>query len=64
MNIHNIQHTTFIGTVSGTVLSTMASIDPSDFLKTMILATIGATTSFILSIGLKWIQRKLLKASK
>lgn len=54
--------TTAIGTVTGTVFTVAATIDSHDYLKTVILAIIGATVSFTMSMLLKWIwnflQRK------
>ena len=54
--------TTAIGTVTGTVFTVAATIDSHDYLKTVILAIIGATVSFTVSMLLKWIwnflQRK------
>jgi uncharacterized membrane protein YgaE (UPF0421/DUF939 family) len=54
--------TTAIGTVTGTVFTVAATIDSHDYMKTVILAIIGATVSFTVSMMLKWIwnflQRK------
>jgi galactitol-specific phosphotransferase system IIC component len=54
--------TTAIGTVTGTVFTVAATIDSHDYMKTVILAMIGATVSFTVSMMLKWIwnflQRK------
>lgn len=54
--------TTAIGTVTGTVFTVAATIDSHDYMKTVILAIIGATVSFTVSMLLKWIwnflQRK------
>lgn len=54
--------TTAIGTVTGTVFTVAATIDSHDYMKTVILAIIGATVSFTVSMILKWIwnflQRK------
>ena len=41
------------GTVGGTVLAIVGVVDPSDMLKTAILAAIGAVVSFIVSAILK-----------
>ena len=48
-------NTTIIGTVSGTILSILATFDIQDIIKTIILAAIGATVSFLVTKGLKWI---------
>jgi hypothetical protein len=54
--------TTAIGTLTGTALTVAATIDSHDYLKTVILAIIGATVSFTVSMLLKWfwnfLQRK------
>jgi uncharacterized membrane protein (UPF0136 family) len=42
-----------IGTVSGTFLSIAPNILSEDIVKTIILAVIGATVSFIVSLALK-----------
>jgi hypothetical protein len=53
------EHSTVIGTASGTVLTVFVTIDSQDYLKTVILAFIGATISFGVTLFLKWIVRKL-----
>jgi len=53
--------TTAIGTVTGTVFTVAATIDSHDYLKTVILALIGATVSFTVSMILKWIWNFLQK---
>lgn len=52
-------NTTIIGTVSGTILSVVAMFDAGDIIKTVIMATIGAGVSFLVSRGLKWIWGKI-----
>jgi len=54
-------NTTIIGTVSGTILSVVAMFDAGDIIKTVIMATIGAVVSFLVSRGLKWIWGRLRK---
>ena len=51
-------HGTAAGTAGGTLLSLIASIQPGDITKTIILATVGAAVSFVVSLGLKWIAKK------
>ncbi|MBK9284383.1 MAG: hypothetical protein IPM51_08685 [Sphingobacteriaceae bacterium] len=48
-----------MGTVSGTALTVLANIGSSDILKTAILAAIGAVVSFSVSVGCKWLVKKL-----
>ncbi|RFC54040.1 hypothetical protein [Brumimicrobium aurantiacum] len=55
---HSNDNTTVIGTVSGTILSILATFDIQDIIKTIILAAIGATVSFIVTKGLKWLWEK------
>jgi len=52
---HSDDNTTLIGTLSGTILSIIATFDLQDIVKTIILATVGAVVSFLVSRGLKWI---------
>ncbi len=54
-------HSTALGTASGTVLTVLATIDMQDILKTVILAMIGATVSFGVTLFLKWVVKKLKK---
>ena len=50
--------TTIIGTVSGTLLSVAVTIDHQDYLKTIVLAAVGAAVSFVITVGLKWLWKK------
>ena len=55
MNVHHpYDSSTVLGTLTGTVFSVVAMIDSHDYLKTVILAVVGATVSFFVSLGLKW----------
>jgi uncharacterized membrane protein (UPF0136 family) len=51
--------TTILGTLTGTVFTVTATIDTQDYIKTMILAVIGATVSFVVSIFLKWLWKRI-----
>lgn len=57
MSIHHPDSTTALGTVTGTVFTVAATIDSQDYMKTVILAIIGATVSFLMSVLLKWIWK-------
>jgi uncharacterized membrane protein (UPF0136 family) len=63
MNPKNMTHhhdsTTALGTLTGTVFTVAATIDTQDYMKTMILAIVGATVSFGVSVFLKWLWNKL-----
>jgi mannitol-specific phosphotransferase system IIBC component len=59
MQTNNHTGGTLAGTAGGTLLSVLASLGPGDVLKTMVLAAIGAITSFFISLLLKWALRKL-----
>lgn len=50
---------TTLGTLTGTVFTVTATIDTQDYIKTMILAVIGATVSFVVSIFLKWLWKRI-----
>jgi len=56
---HHHDSTTALGTVTGTLFTVAATIDSHDYLKTVILALIGATVSFAMSMFLKWIWKFL-----
>lgn len=43
------------GTISGTVLSILPNILSEDIIKTVLLAAVGATVSFTITLLLKWI---------
>ncbi|MEO8760157.1 MAG: hypothetical protein ABI388_03520 [Bacteroidia bacterium] len=58
---HAQQHSTLLGTVSGTVLTVLANIGSADISKTVVLAAVGAAVSFFVSLSLKWIWSKLKK---
>lgn len=51
--------TTTLGTLTGTVFTVTATIDTQDYIKTMILAVIGAAVSFVVSIFLKWLWKRI-----
>jgi mannitol-specific phosphotransferase system IIBC component len=51
-------NSTLVGTAGGTFLSIVPNLNSADVLKTVILATVGAVVSFMISILLKWINRK------
>lgn len=50
------------GTIGGTLLTIVANLDSSDLVRTVILATVGAVVSFVISLGLKLVV-KWLKSS-
>ena len=56
---HADDHTTLIGTLSGTVLSVIVTIDFQDILKTIVLAAVGAAVSFLVTKVLKWVWAKI-----
>lgn len=58
MSTLSSHHGTAAGTVGGTILSIFASIHSGEVTKTIILATIGAIVSFLVSLGLKWITKR------
>lgn len=59
MAIQGNHHGTAAGTLGGTLLSVFATIQTGDITKTIILATVGAVVSFLVSLGLKWLAKKL-----
>ena len=46
------------GTAGGTFLSIIPNLESEDVVKTIILATLGAIVSFVISILLKFLIRK------
>lgn len=46
------------GTVGGT-LTTVLFTSTGDVVKTVVLAVIGATVSYLVSYGLKWLSSKI-----
>lgn len=59
MSTPSSHHGTAAGTVGGTLLSIFASIDSGDIVMTTILAAVGAMVSFMVSVGLKWVGRRV-----
>ena len=59
MQVSHHDHTTVIGTVTGTVFTVAAQIDSQDYMKTVVLAVVGATASFFVSVVLKWIWNRI-----
>jgi hypothetical protein len=51
-------HSTAIGTCTGTAFSIFATLDLQDITKTVVLACVGAFVSFFVTIFLKWIWNK------
>lgn len=47
-------HSLSVGTVSGTVLSVLPAVTSTEIVRTIILAAIGATVSFVVSYVLRW----------
>jgi hypothetical protein len=54
-----LDYSTAKGTIGGTLLTLFATIDVQDYVKTIILASVGAIISFIISKFLKWCWEKL-----
>ena len=63
MSNHSGHNGTLFGTIGGTLLSVSANLSSGDMLKTVFLAAIGAMTSFLVSLGMKWIHKKCTKKS-
>ena len=63
MNNHNGHNGTLFGTLGGTLLSVFANLYAGDLVKTVVLASVGAATSFICSYLLKqcflWVRNKM-----
>jgi len=59
MTTHNGNGGTVAGTAGGTLLTIFANIHSEDVVKTVVLACIGAVVSFTISVGMKWIAKKM-----
>lgn len=64
MAAHNEHTSEVAGTVGGTVLTIIGSLQPHDLVKTVILATVGAVVSFALSLLMKWLAKKIGRPPK
>ncbi len=56
----SIENGTVLGTIGGTALA-VVNITSTDIVKTILLATIGATVSVLVSLLLKYLVHKLKK---
>lgn len=54
---------TVIGTIGGTLL-TIFSVNANTLINTIIVAIVGATTSFLVSLFLKWSVNKIKNVIK
>ena len=61
MNQQYFDNTTKAGTAGGTLLTIFANISSEDIIKTIILAAVGAAVSFVVTIFLKVIVKRLKK---
>jgi len=52
-----MRHELRLGTAAGTLLSALPHIGTDELLKTAILAAVGATVSFMVSLLLRWLRR-------
>lgn len=52
---HHHDHTTAIGTLTGTVFTVFAHISSQDIIRTIIMAVVGATVSFMISKLWRWL---------
>ncbi len=61
MSDHSFLAGTRIGTAGGTLLVILSSIQFTDVLETAILGAIGAVVSFVVTVVLKTVIKKLRK---
>lgn len=59
MTAHDNHGGTVAGTAGGTLLTVFANIHSEDVVKTVVLALIGAVVSFSISLGMKFLAKKL-----
>ncbi len=55
---------TVAGTVTGTLFTLFATIQSGDMVKAGVLSGLGAIISFIVSLGLKWIAKRVTRKSE
>jgi hypothetical protein len=61
MTSANGNSSTAAGTAGGTLLTIFANVHSEDLVKTTLLACIGAVVSFMVSLALKRVARKVRK---
>lgn len=61
---HTFDTGTTAGTVGGTLLTVLMNVYLEDISRTMVLATVGAVVSFLVSLGCKWVWRKFNSRNK
>ncbi len=54
-------HTTRAGTITRTLFTVCATIDMHDYLKTIVLALVGAIVSFVVTLVLKRVMKRFEK---
>jgi mannitol-specific phosphotransferase system IIBC component len=63
MTDHSNHGGTVAGTAGGTLLTIFANIHSEDLVKTVLLACVGATVSFTISLGLRLLAKKFRSKS-
>jgi uncharacterized membrane protein len=61
MNTEIFNTETKTGTFGGTLLVLLFQLNWSNLLQTAVIAAVGAATSFLVSVGLRWLGRRLFK---
>lgn len=61
MHQQYFDNTTKAGTASGTLLTIFANISSEDVLKTIVLAAVGAAVSFVVTLCLKLLIKRVKK---
>ena len=54
---------TIAGVAGGTLLSIAANLETGDVVKTAVLACVGAVVSFVVSLLMKWVTKKLRRGA-
>ena len=63
MNNYIIDANTITGTFAGTLLVLFARVDTTQLFSTIILAGVGAAVSFLVSIGCRYVWKKINERS-
>jgi prolyl-tRNA editing enzyme YbaK/EbsC (Cys-tRNA(Pro) deacylase) len=58
-NFYHIESDTASGMAGGTLLAVIVQLDSSDIVRTLILASVGAVASFIMSHFCRWCLKKI-----
>jgi uncharacterized membrane protein len=50
-----------MGTLGGTLLVVIIQLEPRELVKTAVLAAVGAAVSWVVTMGLRWMVKRVRK---